>query len=322
MGGVFETVDPLASDNTAGSFVANNASVNTGVSSSAFGGLNSIGGIFSGSGSFDGSIIANNIGVYASTDATGLGGGTSTSNNWAGYFNGDVYTTSGAYYSSDARLKNNVKDLNNGMEIISKLNPKRYEYNNNKNLILPQGEHLGLIAQDVKEVLPNITKEFKVFDKETKKFTDEKYLSVNYIELIPILIQGMKEQQVEIEKLKTQISNQNLNISTGQITNSKEVINQIDVLLSDNQMVVLSQNLPNPFSESTTIGFYIPENTRKAEISFSTINGKKLKSIQIEDKGKGIIKVYGNDLSNGIYVYSLIIDGKIIDSKKMTVVNN
>ena len=46
-----------------------------------------------------------------------------------------------------------------------------------------------------------------------------------------------------------------------------------------------------------------------------------LKSIQLNNKGKGNININMNEFSSGVYQYSLLVDGKIIDTKKMILAN-
>lgn len=81
--------------------------------------------------------------------------------------------------------------------------------------------------------------------------------------------------------------------------------------------MVLNQNVPNPFAEQTTITYNIPQNSGFAQIIFYNHLGQLIKVVDIKTKGKGQLNVFANDLTNGIYSYSLIIDGKIHDTKKM-----
>ncbi len=92
---------------------------------------------------------------------------------------------------------------------------------------------------------------------------------------------------------------------------------QIDVKLNDIQSVILEQNVPNPFQEETTINYTLPDNTAKAQMLFYNSQGKLIQSVDLVQKGKGQLNVFASDLSNGIYTYTLVVDGKIIDSKKM-----
>jgi hypothetical protein len=78
----------------------------------------------------------------------------------------------------------------------------------------------------------------------------------------------------------------------------------------------LYQNAPNPFSQQTSIGYFIPA-AQSASIMIFDLNGKFMLERSINSFGKGAVIVNGNDLNAGMYVYSLIVDGKIIDTKRM-----
>jgi len=91
----------------------------------------------------------------------------------------------------------------------------------------------------------------------------------------------------------------------------------ISTELSDVNAIVLNQNVPNPFAEQTSITYNIPVINSSAQISFYNTNGMMIKSVEIKTTGEGQLTVYANDLTNGIYSYTLIVDGKIIDTKKM-----
>ena len=91
----------------------------------------------------------------------------------------------------------------------------------------------------------------------------------------------------------------------------------INVELTDVNAIVLNQNVPNPFAEQTMISYNTPPTTTSAQIIFYDTNGTMIKNVPITTTGQGQIIVYANDLSNGIYSYTLIVDGKIIATKKM-----
>ena len=158
-------------------------------------------------------------GVYGEADGAaveyGIYGtiGTST-NNYAGYFNGNVYTT-GAYQPSDRKLKNNIQPLTGALSIIGQLNPATYTYKTDeyKQMNLPEGMQYGLIVDDVAAVIPGAVKKtiqpptFEILNgKQGKQLTPEvEFNALNYTEIIPILIAGMKEQQQTIDSLKMEI---------------------------------------------------------------------------------------------------------------------
>ena len=82
-----------------------------------------------------------------------------------------------------------------------------------KQLVLPEGEQIGLIARELEDILPQlVTHEVHAYDKNEGIEGAEKdvemieYKGINYIGLIPVLIEAMKEQQEQIEELKQQIA--------------------------------------------------------------------------------------------------------------------
>ena len=107
--------------------------------------------------------------------------------------------------------------MNGSLEKILKLKPKKYFYKTDdfKQLELPKNKKCGLIAQEVEAVLPEIvtyeTMPLVDIDENGNKIPadqlkkPEKYKSVNYLELIPVLINAIQEQQKEIDILKAQM---------------------------------------------------------------------------------------------------------------------
>lgn len=82
---------------------------------------------------------------------------------------------------------------------------------------------------------------------------------------------------------------------------------------------LLQQNFPNPFSNSTTISYTLPQQYASAKIIITDKNGNALKQINLSDKRKGSVTVDLTTLSSGTYQYSLMVDGRIIESKQMMV---
>jgi Chaperone of endosialidase/Galactose oxidase, central domain len=108
---------------------------------------------------------------------------------------GNIFAPGTFTSTSDERLKKNIAPLGSSLSKITQLNGYTY------NWISPtrdQRQQIGLIAQEVQKLYPQLVTEFKV-DKE------EATLGINYIGLIPVLIEGMKEQQQQIEQLQKQV---------------------------------------------------------------------------------------------------------------------
>ena len=102
-----------------------------------------------------------------------------------------VWATNGTIQTSDARLKKNIKPLQYGLNEVMKLNPVSYNW---IDTTLP-GNKIGLIAQDVKKLIP------EVVTGDEKKET----LGMNYSEIVPVLINSIKELNKEITDLEVLI---------------------------------------------------------------------------------------------------------------------
>ncbi len=79
----------------------------------------------------------------------------------------------------------------------------------------------------------------------------------------------------------------------------------------------LQQNIPNPFNSTTKINYTLPQKFTNAQIVITDKSGKTLKAVTISGSGKGTVNVDASTLSSGAYQYSLIVDGKLIDTKQM-----
>lgn len=147
--------------------------------------------------------------------ATGCGTGSkyalyssigSTCGGYAGYFSGDVYVSGTITSTSDAAKKTNINDFTGALSIITQLKPKTYNYKVDADLALPTEKQYGFLAQELEQVLPELVKEIETLgqgapDKEgnLEPIVTGEIKTVNYIALIPILVQGMQEQQKTID---------------------------------------------------------------------------------------------------------------------------
>ena len=92
---------------------------------------------------------------------------------------------------SDRKLKTNIKSLDYNIDDLMNLNPVSY------NLIATGEKRLGFIAQEVQEVMPEVVKE--------KEFFDDNVLTINYQEMLPLLVQSIKDLKEEINNLKQKL---------------------------------------------------------------------------------------------------------------------
>jgi hypothetical protein len=80
----------------------------------------------------------------------------------------------------------------------------------------------------------------------------------------------------------------------------------------------LEQNIPNPFHENTTIKYYLPSGMRTASIVITDLSGVQLKTFDLGgSKGFGQVLISGGAFAAGTYIYTLTVNGKVVDSKRM-----
>ncbi len=268
------------------------------------------------------SLGSTNYGIYASAS-----GGCNA--NYAGWFNGNIYCT-GSYLGSDQKLKKEIKPLENSMEKIKKLNPSSYVFKIKEfeALNLPNGKQLGLIAQELEKVFPELIQEVPETERRSSEGKEIKvpgFKSVNYIGLIPVLISGIQEQQKQIEDqakqnndLKSQVTelqkqvNELVNRKTGNATGINQPNTSVDGFS-------LNQNIPNPFSQETVIKYMLPDQINNAYLAVYDLSGKQITSFPLTEKGAGSITISSERLAAGMYIYSVIADNKVLDSKRMVV---
>jgi len=144
------------------------------------------------------------------------------------------------------------------------------------------------------------------------------------LELAPIIEEQKKineEQREEIDSIKNA---DNLKFATleDRIDKLEAALANITANKNGNISSIitnasLEQNIPNPFTHNTTIGYSLPENFTNAQIKITDKNGKILKTINISGGGKGTLNVDASILSSGAYNYSLFANGKLVSTKQM-----
>ena len=81
--------------------------------------------------------------------------------------------------------------------------------------------------------------------------------------------------------------------------------------------VSLEQNIPNPFNNTTTVNYNLPQTFTSAKLIITDKMGKILKEVNVSGSGKGSLKIDASTLSSGAYQYSLYVDGRLVDTKQM-----
>ncbi len=285
---------------------------------------------------------------------------------YAGYFSGDVYTT-GSYLPSDAILKTEVDVFEGGLEQLAQLETKVYEYKTNEypHFNFPEGQQIGLMAENLKEVFPQLVKashqpevivpledaidmgaDYTLLDDDDDmvKIADGlDFDVVNYTGLIPVLVNSIQEQQVQIEEkdeLTEEILAENAALRSevdqlkDQMAQVMEMLTHVDNSMGNccgtykefepsNQQVPtrekaeLMQNIPNPFGSSTLIKFFLPEHAGQASLHFYDVSGVELSAKVLGAKGHSQVIFNDSQLPSGTYFYSLVVDGEVLDTKRM-----
>ena len=241
--------------------------------------------------------------------------------NYAGYFFGDTYldgyTTAayGIYDLSDMRLKENVVSLSDKekrgsvLSNLVNLDVLEYDLRHPREELLTKEmrnkkdnrRHFGVFAQELQKMYPNLVREGQ-----------DGYLTVNYVEMVPLLLRSIQELKQELDEVtynNVQKARRNDIGDDDDLTSSMDGVNTA----TGNR---LYQNTPNPFTERTEIHFSLAENAQNAYIYIFDMTGKMLKQIPV-DSSMQSVTINGYELSAGIYLYSLVVNGQEIDTKRM-----
>ncbi|MEN0049795.1 MAG: T9SS type A sorting domain-containing protein, partial [Bacteroidota bacterium] len=128
-------------------------------------------------------------------------------------------------------------------------------------------------------------------------------------------IEVLEEKVEELESLKTEMAA--LKNRMQQLLNKDRVQFMPDGNTSSEDVPSLQQNTPNPFNGITSITYYIPKNVNQAFIQITDANGKILERFEVAENGHGTLEIDATRMQTGQYFYSLILDGKVFESKQM-----
>lgn len=228
---------------------------------------------------------------------------------------------------SDRNMKENIADITGALQTVMKLKGVSYDYkdkvfsnmpdtlsegrvNEYKQKVKNKAKNkVGFIAQDVKEVVPSAVSQ----NEENGLF----YFSPTT--LFPYIVEAIKEQQAIIEaqdskikELENNIANCCNSLDTKNKSISTDIENAGGVAVGK-----LYQNAPNPFSNETEIRYDLPETVAKAALYIYNMQGVQLSKIELYDRNNGTVIIQGTQFQSGMYLYTLIADGKEVDTKRM-----
>jgi len=244
---------------------------------------------------------------------------------------------------SDIRLKHNVKEIEQPLSKLLSLTGHTYDYDDQIRQDLLMERHLnktalpdeeivedyeyddsgktepvlpdvnnkciGFIAQEVQKIFPDLVRE-----------DDLGFLGIDYIGIIPVIVEAMKEQQRMIDQQNRRIEELEMRLAElgGDVIPPKSsapaVIEETENTTTN---ASLYQNVPNPFNQQTEIRFFLPEQVRSATIYIYDMQGKQIKNIPISQRGDSKVIISASELKAGTYLYSLVADQKEVGTLKM-----
>jgi len=161
--------------------------------------------------------------------------------------------------------------------------------------------------------LPEATRDWELVQDETGKTVKKSVanISLEYDAFIPVLIKALQDQQQTIAALEQRLAQ-----IEGRLTSASN--DQMQSAGNSMAGVVLEQNQPNPFNESTMIRYTLPQGT-SGVINIYNAGGILVKSFKTNGSGQAIVKA--NELKAGTYTYTLSVNGKLAGTKKLVLVN-
>jgi trimeric autotransporter adhesin len=169
--------------------------------------------------------------------------------------------------------------------------------------------HTGFVAQEVEAVAKKLNYSFNGVDAPKN---DKDFYGLRYAEFVVPLVKAVQELDAENKKMKEELKELRqmiLNLMNSNTNNSSPGMNMSGAYLE--------QNAPNPFNSTTIIRYNVPIESVSARIVITDLKGQLVKTIAVRSKGTNQIALSGGELVAGSYVYSLWVDGKQVDSKRM-----
>ncbi|MFN2430022.1 MAG: tail fiber domain-containing protein, partial [Cryomorphaceae bacterium] len=286
-----------------------------------------------------------NFGIYGKTCGTDNG-------NLAGFFEGDFSFTGAFIPPSDQNLKTDIQTIQSPSETLSQLAPKIYHFNQDVgDLNLPTGPQMGLIAQEVEDVLPflvqSITKP-AVMDSSGNILTEAyTYKGLKYLDFIALLIAGFNEQSELTETQAQIVEDQEATIEelegevaalTSSLNELQNSVAQLESMVQESlqksedccakvlgekvpgvingKQNTLEQNVPNPFEQETRIDFNLAASGNvKLMITNATGQTMELLANGAFSSGKHSVTWNASGYAPGVYYYSLYVDGELLTKR-------
>lgn len=232
---------------------------------------------------------------------------------------------------SDGRYKKDVAEKVVGLEFINSLRPVVYHLDitglnhffgyADSVIDITSVEHKekivysGFIAQEVEAAAQAVNYSFSGVDAPEN---ENGLYGLRYAEFVVPLVKAVQELSIMNEEKDAQIHDLEERIErlesmmNGSVTESQ--VQFLNALSADQPK--LEQNTPNPFTSRTTIRYYVPEKALSAQLKVMDNNGAVL-FIKELDKGYGIVEFDAVNAMSGSYLYALIVNDMVVETKQM-----
>ncbi|MCB9019516.1 MAG: tail fiber domain-containing protein [Chitinophagales bacterium] len=251
---------------------------------------------------------------------------------------------------SDARIKEHVEENVPGLAFINRLRPVTYNYNIKTQdqlmgrtaagqwtdkYAIQEMSFSGFIAQEVAAAAKDLGYAFSGVD-ESGQLMGLRYATfvvplVKAVQELSIENEGLKEAVQEINKENQYLKYENENFES-RITQLEKLISKQGIVLNvetaeeiykqlaviESETATLAQNVPNPFTGTTSIAYYVPETAQQAHIKIANATGVALFMAEVR-LGNGVLEADATQLATGTYSYTLLVDGKVVDTKLMVI---
>ena len=172
---------------------------------------------------------------------------------------------------------------------------------------IQEKQHYALSPDELERVFPNLV----YTDKNGGK-------AINYVEMVPLLVQCINELNARLSALDGDGAGADPAPTRDEMVTtcaSQKDVSAIDGTISKTK-AVLYQNTPNPFTAQTEIRFSLPDDAPASYIYIFDMNGRMQKQIPV-DPSMQSVTISGGEFPAGIYLYSLAVGGREIDTKRM-----
>lgn len=231
---------------------------------------------------------------------------------------------------SDGRFKKHIRENIPGLSFIKLLRPVTYHLDATgiSNITMAgkqrdrsdvelaalkekeQIRYAGFVAQEVESSARAIGFDFSGV---AAPRNDKDFYRISYADFVVPLVKAVQELSGANDSLKAMVSD-----LSAQLLTIQQQLKKINQSLVAGDIPVLKQNAPNPFEKNAVIAYSLPSNTQKALLTITDVQGRVLKNVALNNsKGPGQAVIHAGTLPAGIYYYSLVINGKLIDTKEM-----